>query len=527
MKRRLEEIFQPVSRIAYQEVEALPKIDDIRLSGPRVCLVLSPDSKVPPEEAEKFWQSVTEKNNLSIVTGDGSNLASLEEKTRRIWAIARVLEETGGDTSPFKAELDKEAEQAEYEFNSTVVSLFNRVYYPTRGKLTPAKLAMTFTCNQFKGEEQVENALADVGASKLYRSVEDEADMLMTRAEDMLWPAGGERRVPWRDVVNRAITNERWPWLPPKGLETLRTIAIGQDRWRYTEDGYIERGPFPPPRTSVSISERDYKEGTGVATIEVLARNAGPNGRVHYATDRSVSPTSPVVPDTIWETSETALWFLAADPDGKHETGDAVTWTNKLTLTHQPRTLPNGKRQVELTVKPRGTIRWNTTGANPREGKPYTGPIELDGDDEVTIYAHAEDQGVAATRNFRIPPVDQKGPSIDKAKPARLRKHLDFRGNAESFGAVNSAKSMSIKLCGGVMLNVGDGASTVSTRFGSETAVHAEDIETFITAARRALGNETADVVLRVDGLDFASGHDLETFLTKLGIEIAPDEVEQ
>ena len=121
-----------MTKIAYQEVQALPKIDEIRLNGPRVCLVLSPDSKVPPEEAQRFWESVTEKNNFCVVTGDGSNLASLEEKTRRIWAIARVLEETGGDRSPHKAELEEEAEQAEYEFNCTVVSLFNRVYYPTQ-----------------------------------------------------------------------------------------------------------------------------------------------------------------------------------------------------------------------------------------------------------------------------------------------------------------------------------------------------------------------------------------------------------
>ncbi|NEU83498.1 DUF499 domain-containing protein [Nostoc sp. UIC 10630] len=86
MKRRLEEIFQPINRIAYQEVEALPKIDDIRLNGPRICLLLSPDSKAPPEEAQRFWENVTEKNNFCVVTGDGSNLANLEEKTRRIWA---------------------------------------------------------------------------------------------------------------------------------------------------------------------------------------------------------------------------------------------------------------------------------------------------------------------------------------------------------------------------------------------------------------------------------------------------------
>ena len=126
------------------------------------------------------------------------------------------------------SELDEEAEQAEMDFNATVMSLFNAVYYPTRGKLAKAKLSMTYVGNQFRGEEQIKKTLADVGVSKLYRSVEENADALLLRAEDMLWPGGGERRIPWRDVVSRSASNERWPWLPTKGVETLRGIAVGQ-----------------------------------------------------------------------------------------------------------------------------------------------------------------------------------------------------------------------------------------------------------------------------------------------------------
>ena len=526
MKRRLEEIFEPLSKIAYQEVHALPRIDDIRLNGPaRVCLVLSPDSKMPPQEAQRFWEGVTEKNNFCVLTGDGSSLGNLEEKTRRIWAIARVLEETGGEKSPHKTELEDEAEQAEHEFNSTVVNLFNRVYYPTRNGLTPAKLGMTFTGNQFRAEDQIEKALTDVSASKLVTNVEANAEMLMTRAEDMLW-SGTERRVPWRDVASRATTNPRWPWLPPKGLELLRKIAEGQGRWRYTEDGYIEKGPFPPPRTSVSILECAYKEETGQATIEVLARDAGPNGRVHNSTSPDVSKDRPVIPDTIFATDETVLWFLAVDPDDAHQTGDPVRWSNKLNLTHERKSLPGGKRIVELTVKPRGAIRWNTTGANPKEGQVYSGPIELSGDAEMTVYAYAEDQGVSTQRSFLIPKPDQAGPTIDKSKTAKLHKKLDFHDNAKSFAALNSAKGVQARFRG-VNVEIGSGAKNVVTRFGSESIIAPEHLEAFIAAARQALGDETAEVKLSVGDVHFQSGHDLETFLTKVGVEVSAGEVEQ
>jgi hypothetical protein len=72
-------------------------------------------------------------------------------------------EETGGDKSPHQSALEDEAERAEIEFNRTVVTLFNRVYYPTKTGLAPAKLAMTFTGNQLQAEDQILRALADVG----------------------------------------------------------------------------------------------------------------------------------------------------------------------------------------------------------------------------------------------------------------------------------------------------------------------------------------------------------------------------
>ena len=527
MRRRLEVIFRPETKIAYQEVHALPKIDEIRLNGPRVCLVLSPDSKLPPVEADEFWKSVTEKNNFCVVTGDGSSLGSLEDKTRRIWAIARVLEETGGDKSPHKSELEEEGEQAELEFNSTVVSLFNRVYYPSKTGLTAAKLAMTFGGNQFRAEEQIEKALADVGVSKLYRNPEDHVDALLDRAEDMLWPPGGDRRVLWRDVANRAVTNERWPWLPPKGLESLRKIAEGRGRWKSSEEGYIEKGPFPKAKTRAMVNQRDYNEATGSTTLEVLARDAGQHGRVHFAEDPNVTASSPCIPDAVFETDKTALWFVAIDPDGEHETGEPTPWKNKLTLTHHPTVLPGGKRRVELTVKPRGAIRWNTTGANPKEGEIYAGPIDIPGDAETTIYAYAEDQGVGAGRNFTIPRANQAGPAIDKTRPAHLRKKLDFRGSTETFVALANLEASRAMLAGGVSLTVGEGARAITTRFGSDTVVPGPVIRKFIEEARNALAYPTADVLMRVEDISFVLGHDLEIFLEKQRIDAATGEVEQ
>lgn len=535
MRRRLEEIFQPEVTTAYQRVYALPVISEIQLSGPRVCLVLSPDSKVPPKEAQEFWENVTEKNNFCVVTGGESNLGSLEEKTRRIWAIERVqkeIEENSAEKLIHQAELEEEAERAILDFNTTVVSMFNRVYYPGRGPdggqgLIPAKLSMTFAGNQFRADEQVEKALADTGAMKFYRKPEEKLDMLFLRAEDLLWPAGGERRALWRDVVSKALSNPRWPWLPSKSLEMLRSRAEGSGRWRDVGDGYLEKGPFPKPRTRVILHNRTYNAETGRATIEVLAKDAGRNGQVHFATEASVSSASPLVQDFVFETDEIVLWFLAVDPDGEYETGEPTKWENELTITHQPTRMPDGRTRVELTVKPPAEIRWNTNGANPKTGTVYTGPIELPGDTDTVLYTYAECRGVSKTREFRIHKADKKGPATDKTKPARLIKTLQFRGTSETFVALSHLDSVHAILGSGLTLDVGEGATTITTRASSSITMVPADIHRFIDAAREILKNPTATVVLRVESVGFQNGHDLETFLQSHKIEAAPGDVEQ
>jgi hypothetical protein len=52
-------------------------------------------------------------------------------------------------------------------------------------------------------------------------------------------------------------------------------------------------------------------------------------------------------------------------------------------------------------------------------------------------------------------------------------------------------------------------------------------IRIFIDAARDALVNPGADVVLRLEEVQFLSGHDLETFLEKQKLNVATGEVEQ
>ena len=324
-------------------------IEQITLKGPRVLLVLAPDSQKPPAEAQRFYENVVEKNNVLIVTGDRSGLADIEDYTRRIYAAVRVQDELPAD-HPQKIELEEKLESAEYDFNSAVINTFNRLYYPHRDGLTAAPVAMTFESNSFRADEQIEKTLAATAVSKLYLNIEEQATTLMDRAETMLW--SNQKRLPWRDVQMNALTNPRWVWLPAKGIDALRKVAESQGRWRSTEDGYIEKGPFEQPKTKVDILEREYDPAIGRATLVVTAVYPKTGAVIHYGENVAVDEDSPVLDSAEITTDKTHLYFLSVDPSGRHERGEPTIWSNRLNLTYQPNAPVNGRRTVELQVKP-------------------------------------------------------------------------------------------------------------------------------------------------------------------------------
>src|SRR5712692_1417028 len=450
LRDRLEGIFEPKRRNAYQRLYALPKIDDVDLKGERVLLILSPDSDNPPKEAQNFYANVTEKNNVCILTGDTSNIANLEEKTRMIWAIAKVKAELPL-SDPKQAELDEKMEASELEFNATVTSIFNRVWYPIKTGLTYAKLAMTFDENQFDGEEQIEKALAHVSASKLELDIEKDPTPLFLRAESELWPEN-QKRVLWRDIKTRSLVNPRWKWLPKDGLEHLRKLAQQRDRWRYTEDGYIEKGPFERTKTDVVITETGRDDSKNEVTLEIVARDAGKNPQIYWDTKPTVSASSGnKLPDKVLKTKAVRLWFVAVDPHGAHEAGPAKSWSNTLTLRYDIKGVGD-KRTVELQVAPSGIIKYTLTGANPAEGIEYTKPIEV-GAGEITVYSYAEADGVSTKRNFTIPKAGSDEFKPDPVKPAKLTKRIDANSTAEVFGLIAKARSAKAKL-GNLQLDV-------------------------------------------------------------------------
>lgn len=528
IRHRLRDMFKPARRTCYEDVLPLPKLEEVadRVRRGRVLLVVSPDSKIPPEEVQKFFDGLSQKNNLCVLTGDKTAMGSVEKAARQFFA-AQKADGRIPKGHPQRDDLEHKQQAYEQDFNSTILNLFDKVLFPIQRAGKPAQLAskaldMTRDATkQFNGEEQIEKTLAS-NPLKLFLDVEKEFDAIRDKAQDLLWPENQDE-ARWSDVADRYTEQAGMPWLPPKGLDTLKSIACNRALWEDLGNGYVTKKPRKKLTSAQVIAEPEPGD-EGRVRLRVNPQNAGPAPRIHYAEDAPVSEASPQLKNNPYVTNALRVSFLVCDVSGQYETGDPVTWSNKLVLRNQL-SEKGGKRSVELFVAPRGSMRYTLDGSEPREGIAYQGPIAI-GDGEVILRAFASEDGIEAKTEFRFVAKGKKGVQIDHVKPGRLvsrtGRKLDSRG--KTFEGLKQAAEKSATF-EGIVLTVGQGNQMIGVNIG-DIPVDAAFIEALLVKVLEKFTPDTL-VTMTFRKAHFASGHDLKDFAGKLGIELQQGDIEQ
>jgi len=428
---------------------------------------------------------------------------------------------------PQRDDLERKQQAYEQDFNSTILNLFDKVLFPIQRAGKPPQLAfkaldMTRDATKpFNGEEQIEKTLTS-DPLKLFLDVEKEFDAIRDKAQDLLWPENQDD-ARWSDVVDRYAEQPGMPWLPPKGLDTLKSIACNRGLWEDLGNGYVTKKP-KKKRTSAQIIPESEPDDDGKVRLRINPQNAGPAPRIHFAEDGPVSDSSPQLKDQTFTTAALRMNILICDPSGQYETGEPVTWSNKLVLRNHLNG-KDGKRSVTLLVAPRGTIRYTLDGSEPREGTVYTAPISIGGG-EVLLRAFAEAEGLETKIDFRFPAKGDKGVQIDDVKPARLisRTGLKLDSRSKTFEGLQQAVARSATF-EGVVITAGQGNQMIAIHIG-EIAVEAAFIESLVSKVMEKFTPETP-LTMSFRKAQFSSGHDLKDFSGKMGIELQPGDFEQ
>ncbi|WP_293672567.1 anti-phage-associated DUF499 domain-containing protein [Thiolapillus sp.] len=535
---RLTGILQPSGKNAYQEVQILPRLDELRLSGPRVLIVIRPDGKVPPSELNHFFEFQQEKNNLLVLTGQDSHMAdAVEDRLRELYAIEQIHKRLKPGDTLFEEARDR-LEESEDRFAKALSAAYNRIYFPSLDEMDGRETLVSVTIdNGLKigqgdqsAEAQIESLLSSPRANyKLAMDLKDNFNEYFAMAETDLWPSGKDnRRTPWKDVISRAKSNAAWPWMPGNsGMDTLKAEALKQGRWRLGEDGYIEKAPFPKEKTSANVSLLGANQESGESILSLTPRNAGESPIIYYSTKPDVSESDSQVEDMEnFSTGEGTLYFWIKDTTGTYESGAPTRWTAELKIRHQVEPSAD-KRKVTLQCTPKAEMTYTLDGSNPKDGKTYDGPFEI-GSEAVRLLVYAKSGEATKNADFQIPHSGDKTVQIDDAKPARLsNKRMALDTTDRVYSVINHFRDQTNTRFKGVRIEIGEGENTVTVRF-QEREITAAMIEGTVNSLREVLQEDQSPVAITIsDGIQFESGFEAKEFAKIAGIELRPGEVTQ
>ena len=270
IRKRLEEMYKPTTKEAYEKVLALPAMDEAKaiVKNTRALLIIKPDGKNPPGVVTKFFKELINKNNVLVLTGDKSSIASIEKAARHVYAGIKIENEIAA-THPQRKELDEKKVQYEQDFHTTVLSVFDKLLFPgnSRGEdmLRTKVLDGTYPSNtQYDGEQQVIKTLT-ADPIKLYTGIPENFDALRAKAELLLFVNQDTARK--TDLVDKMKQKTQMPWLPPKGLDELIVEACQRGVWEDLGNGYITKNP-KPKATEVIITEDSSPDDSRESTLK-------------------------------------------------------------------------------------------------------------------------------------------------------------------------------------------------------------------------------------------------------------------
>lgn len=297
VKDYLLRLFMPEMKWCYQDVQALPAIDDIKPQQDKVLLVISqPHPAGLHPDLKAFYEQLALQNRILFLTGQ-RNFDSLLESAKKCKAIQQIMQEMEKDRVPANDPQMIQAlelkDKLQGQLLMAVKETFNTLWYPHRNGLTSAEFLMRFTGNEYKGEKQVIDALKE--AQKYTDDIS--SDTFLKKVEQRLFT---QKMMPWSDIKKRAATLTVWQWHLMDALDELKAACLRKEVWR-EDGGYIEKGPFPKPATTVTVQVLSRDDATG----KVKLRLAPVNGDTLYvAVGAPVTIDSQKLEDRIYETSE-------------------------------------------------------------------------------------------------------------------------------------------------------------------------------------------------------------------------------
>ncbi|MGH7492158.1 MAG: DUF499 domain-containing protein [bacterium] len=522
LRQRLQDLFKPINGWCYQMVLPLPAIDEIELEQDKVTLMITEPYAghgLRPE-LKQFHEQATWKNRVGFLTGSKNTYDQLIDAGKRLKAIQHIIEELQTERVPQNdpqwLQANELSDRVRQNFHSAVRETFTTLWYPTGEGLMNADFYMKFEGNKYSGEQQV----IDVLREKMKFTEEVSGENFRKKCEQRLFTS---QSLPWGEIKKRAAMITKWQWHRTDALDRLKEECLHKDVWR--EDGsYVDKGPFPQPKTSVLIQEKTRDDVTGEVVLHLTPVNGD---RIYWEIGGTATTASAQLDGSTLKTQELKVSFLTVDSTGVHETGQPILWRNRITLKHKI-FQQRAEKSMELRAAPLATIHYTTDGSDPKlAGAVYEDSFIIPkGAPMVLAYAEHEDIASEVER-ISINWERDEAIQVDPKHWALWRRRHGFDSTRESYEFLARLKKYDAKVQG---LTITIAAEPGNKEWIQLTTSEGKKIEPgLIEGCLEALRQlqSSGQVHLAAEGILFRSGQTLLDWVEEVRATLQPGEVKQ
>jgi len=522
LRKRLRELFKPLTGDCYQDVEVLPALDRVTLSQDRVTLLVFRPAEQSLVDIRAYHEQQQYKNRVVFLTGTSATYETALQRAAELYAIRKIVGEMTHDglrtDAPQLIEARELESKKQAQFYQACRETFQALYYPSKNGLTHVELEPKYDANDYKGEEQIRKALAE--AYKFTDEV-DADSTFRNSVENKLWP-GGSKEVPWSSIKQRAACEQSWLLHHPRALEDLKTALVSRDLWR-EHDGYVERGPFDKPSARVQVQEIARDE-EGLAVLRVTPLHGD---RVYFSTSGPATSASELLDTTRpLETRALRVSFLVVDSVGEHATGDPYDWQNRITVKHRF-FQDDDTMRCELKAFPEGALVYTADGSNPAvSGSTYEAPFEVPAGARIVL-AIAEAEGIRSPElRVDVPAGGEVEVVVDSARPAiwTPATKLSLDDTNALYAWFELASRFSVKV-GGVHLVLEREQQWIELNTSPGLPVKLAEIRALTDELREHLADGRFNATF--GDLHFESGKDLMDMVAEMKTRLQPGDVEQ
>lgn len=521
IRKKLSDIFKPALADCYQKVYTLPALDEINLEAGKLSLIIyPPHSGGLHAELQKLYNDTSYQNRLLFLTGDLMGMTAIYDNAAGLKAIDAIINEFRTENmstnDPQFIEAEKIKERFQFNFITSIEQNFVKLYFPTKRGLLDANLKLNFQGNNYNGEEQIKETLKE----KRKFTEDVTSDTFQKYVEGKLFAP--QKSAPWSDIKKRAASNTDWLWHKPTALDQLKDMLVSRDLWRVNGD-WIEIGPFPPPKTSVSVREISRNDTTGEVSLKLVPLNGD---RVHWEVgDKVTTGSSTLDVNSTFVSSDMKLAFLCVDSNGKHETGEPCFFNNRVTLKH--RFFQAGSEiKLELSAAPpNADIKYSTSGTDPfTSGGSYFEPFAVP-KGSTFILVGAEKNGIKSEiRQLRVPDPDRGPYQPDLTRQAIWKHDLKKESTSTVFEWIKLAEKHHIRLSNvSVAVN---GKDWVSLDASPDILFDTEKLSKSLNFLKSDILSE-GELSIAATRLHFISGQHLLDYVRDTHEQLKEDDVSQ